>query len=141
MEVYNWKQVGHLYLWKYKDNPRNYPGWHLTGDKQGLVSLIDLITLMIKENRNSKRSVRLSEPGRTELSIPGCSNKVQAVKKFALYFETEAVEEWQVKPYQESMDIISNSYSAKGLKESLVQLSRGENDFSFGHGIDQIWFW
>lgn len=37
---------GHIYIWKYIDNERNYPGWNITMDNlasQGVINLLDLM--------------------------------------------------------------------------------------------------
>ena len=106
MEVYNWHQKGSLYLWRYKEAQRNYPGWQITGDDDGLKSIIELINIMIAEDRNSKRTIQLSSPRKGELVISGCKAKVLPESKFTLYFEVEDVQEWNVKPYGDSMDVI-----------------------------------
>ncbi|VUD69426.1 hypothetical protein TDB9533_04795 [Thalassocella blandensis] len=141
MEVYSWNQNGKLYLWRYEGNLKNYPSWQLTGDQKGLQPLIELLSLMINENRNVKRTVELPQPGKTELEISGCKSKAVPELKFMLHFEVEEVEDWKVKPFRDSMDIVVNPYAAKGFSESLLQLEKGCNDFSFGYGENQIWFW
>ena len=141
METYNWKQKGNLYLWRYENNPKNYPGWHLTGDMEGISSLCTLLTIMQNEGRNVKRTVQLSLPTSKELSILGCSSKAIPEKKVVIHLEIDEPIEWCIKPYGDSMDIIANPYSIKGFVKSLNERLQGENDFSFSHGENQIWFW
>src|ERR1044071_2745683 len=40
------KLNGHVYLWKYRENTRNYPGWNITLDDQAIDSLLTLFGLM-----------------------------------------------------------------------------------------------
>lgn len=141
MEVYNWKQKGNLYLWRYKDNPKNYPGWQFAGDRVGVKSFCELLNLMQKEERNVKRTIQFSTPTEKELTIPGCNSKIVSESKAVLHCEVEGSIEWCIKPYGDSMDIIADPYSIKGLRESLNKWLNGENDFSFGHAKNQLWFW
>lgn len=141
MELYSWTLKGNLYLWRYKNNPKNYKGWHFTGDRHGLASLCDLLNLMSKEEQCAKCTIRLAKPTETELSISGCNDRALKESKVVLHFETDNPVEWSIKPYGDSMDIIMSPHSLKGFRESLQLLLRGRNDFSFGYGENKIWFW
>ena len=141
MEVYRWKQKGNLYLWRYRDNPKNYPGWQFTGDKEGVNSLCEILSLMLTEEKNVKRTIQLSTPSEVELSISGCTSKAIPEMKVSLHCEVEEPIDWCIKPYADSMDILCSPFSARGLRESLKKWLSGENDFSFGHNANQLWFW
>ena len=113
----------------------------MTGDKDGLRSLSELLLMMYNEDVNTNRTLTLSTPGVSELAISGCKNKPVPENKVKLYFEAEEVEEWTIKPFFGTMDIVMNSYSTKGFRDSLLRRINGENDFTFGHGENQLWFW
>ncbi|MCF1423247.1 hypothetical protein [Mangrovimonas futianensis] len=40
------KVSGKVYVWTYKDNNRNYPGWNFTTDLKASESLSELLNLM-----------------------------------------------------------------------------------------------
>jgi len=46
LELNSWRQTGVLHLWRYTENVRNYPGWHLATDLAGHASFLDLLTLL-----------------------------------------------------------------------------------------------
>ena len=45
-----WRQAGVLYLWRYTENVRNYPGWHLAADQLGHASLLALLNRLLTAN-------------------------------------------------------------------------------------------
>jgi hypothetical protein len=52
--VARWKQQGRVYLWRYKENRKNYPGWHFTADAVACNALLELFELMFV--RSTSRS-------------------------------------------------------------------------------------
>lgn len=72
--VDKWRQQGHIYLWKYLVNTRNYPGWHLTANETFYHSFSELIKRMKAAQFNCQKSLKVTSPTKEILSIP--SNRV-----------------------------------------------------------------
>lgn len=70
LKVDKWKQQGHLYLWRYLENDKNYPGWNMTVDEKFKQSFADLVKRMIFSDWNSKKLIFISEPSKELLSKP-----------------------------------------------------------------------
>src|SRR5512133_1596062 len=68
--VSKWKQSGLVYLWRYLENTRNYPGWHLKTDEAGRQSLLGLLQKMHAAKYSSRATVHLSAPTMRQLSVP-----------------------------------------------------------------------
>ncbi len=68
--VDKWKQEGRLYLWRYTENTRNYPGWHLTADDACCHSLADLIERMLSARWSSQKPLVLTPPTKEVLRVP-----------------------------------------------------------------------
>ena len=63
VELKFWRQTGVLHLWRFTENVRNYPGWHLATDPTGLASLLDLLTrLRSTSESGASRTVHLTGP-------------------------------------------------------------------------------
>ena len=66
-----WKQAGRVYLWRYVEEDRDYPGWHLAVDALGLASLCDLLKRAAAATDASLyRTVRIQPPPAPVLSVP-----------------------------------------------------------------------
>ncbi len=55
------KQKGQIFLWRYKDNTRNYPGWHLCADCEGCQFVFEVLNLFNQDFR-VWRSASLQPP-------------------------------------------------------------------------------
>ena len=64
-----WKQSGRISLWRYTENQRNFPGWHLNGDADGCQSLLALLDALAADGEGS-RTVAIIAPTKTQLSVP-----------------------------------------------------------------------
>jgi hypothetical protein len=65
-----WKQVGDLWLCRYRQNTRNYPGWHLAAHRSGWVSLSDLFARMAAAPCACRREISVSRPTARILAVP-----------------------------------------------------------------------
>jgi hypothetical protein len=68
--VESWKQSGRLYLWRYGQNTKNYPGWNLASDETGWQSISDLLERMAESTRDSRREISVAAPTALTLSVP-----------------------------------------------------------------------
>src|SRR5688572_30111766 len=83
--VKRWELRGHVYLWRYKGNARNYPGWHLTADAPACVALIELVDLMGGSRFSSSSPVPLSPPTEHQVGVPNAPLPHVAVEALELY--------------------------------------------------------
>src|SRR3712207_2285031 len=68
--VNRWRQEGRLYFWRYTENTRNYPGWHLTADDLCCRSLADLIERMLSARGRPRKPLAVTPPTREVLRVP-----------------------------------------------------------------------
>jgi hypothetical protein len=69
-QVQRWRQQGTIFLWRYRDRPRNDPGWHLSADPAGAVSLLQLLRLMRDSSYSSEQIIGISPPTPGVLAVP-----------------------------------------------------------------------
>jgi hypothetical protein len=70
VRVDRWRQRGLVYLWRYRDRPKNYPGWHLAADSLGNESLRDLMDLMQKSPYATECAVSITPATHAVLAVP-----------------------------------------------------------------------
>jgi hypothetical protein len=68
--VEGWRQAGNLWLWRYRQSTRNYPGWNLAADPMGWESLRDLLGRMVDSPWACRREISLSKPTARILAVP-----------------------------------------------------------------------
>lgn len=65
-----WRQSGRLFLWRFTENVRNYPGWHFMLDRAGSISISQLMHAMSRTSGNCIRTVQISQPTTEVLRVP-----------------------------------------------------------------------
>ena len=68
--VEQWKQNGSLYLWRYLENTRNFPGWHLSADDLFCQSFADLTEKMLASRWSSQKTLLATPPDSKVLRVP-----------------------------------------------------------------------
>ena len=62
-DLNSWKQAGLLHIWRFTENVKNYPGWHLATDGAGHASFVDLLTrLRSTTESGASRTVHSTSP-------------------------------------------------------------------------------
>ncbi len=140
-----WKQVGVVSLWRYTENERNYPGWHLNSDSTGCESLLALVD-ELDRNPGSHRTVQLVSPSQAQLAVPNNKNGRAAwlaPAKLKLTRSTEN-EAWSFPPDHNPASLTFGSRWMENLREGIAGISKGRGDFSIGNagpGSLPLWFW
>lgn len=57
-----WKQEWSLFVWRFREHTRNYPGWHLSADDDGVNSMIDLLDKMLTAQWGSEKLLKMMPP-------------------------------------------------------------------------------
>lgn len=68
--VESWKQTGDLWLWRFRDNSKNYPGWNLAADETGWSALADLLGRMAASSRSCRREISVTKLTARVLAVP-----------------------------------------------------------------------
>jgi hypothetical protein len=142
--AHSWKQSGNISLWRYTENERNYPGWHLTADAAGCASLIALLDALAADGVPASRSVEITPPSKPQLGVP--NNKSgsaawQAPGKLRVSFSATPAE-WSFPLDLDSAVITVGSDWLASLREGLSGIPLGRGDYSIGpEGSSRLWFW
>ena len=151
--VNTWKQSGKIYLWKYEENTKNYPGWHLHANNEGCASLQELIELMVKAKFSSERTISIIPPTAKILMVPnnkGGKAKWLSVDRIKVKFvkgESDS-EEWSLQHKHPQLFLTIGENKLKALEKGIKDIAKGKGDYSIGYKEETtdsepscLWFW
>jgi hypothetical protein len=143
---YRWKQRGIISLWRYTENSRNYSGWHLSADAAGCASLLELLQTLHASPESTYRTVRITPPSLTTLKVPNFrSAKWVAPTRWRIAFEpnAKATSLWSIETQEDSVRLTLGGAMIQELASGVMDISRGEGDYSIGGSDEQprLWFW
>lgn len=141
-----WAHTGKISLWSYRENQRNFPGWHLNADALGCRSLISLLDTLI--DQPAAYLLDLVAPTPMQLSVP--NNKSGraawfAPKQLQLRFSGEG-SDWRF-PITEAAEAACLQFGStwiKPLREAIAGIPGGRGDYAIGardKGSTRLWFW
>jgi hypothetical protein len=152
--VATWKQTQPVYLWRYIDNTRNYPGWHLSLDPLASESLLALVGALQGARNPVHRTLEITPPTLPVLRVPnnlGGEARWASPEKWKIAFVPglEDAQLWEFPVTQTSAVLLrlGNHYLDKftsGLNDLLSKVG----DYSIGghpkeaRGSETVlWFW
>ena len=148
--VNHWKPSGTIILWTFRQQNKNYYGWHLTADAAGCESFIDLLDKMNSTSLPVKRTVPLDHPDHFPFSGIGgpfkWSDHVFAQKLKLIYSSTLLAESWEATYSDGVFQLSIGARFLSRLRAGIVDIKRGEGDYSIGpwnekKPEDMLWFW
>ena len=144
LQSHSWKQAGSIALWRYKENQRNFPGWHLTADAAGCASLIALLDAFASDGGSSSRTLTVQAPTLAILSVPNNrSSAWRSPSKLRLSLSASP-SEWSFPESLEPAALTFGSEWLPDLRQAIAGIPRGQGDYSIGrpgNGNLQLWFW
>jgi len=138
LNINQWKKKGNIAIWRYAPLRKNFPGWHITCDKLGYVSLIGFLELLRSSPVGAKRTISLDEPN---INSSSTSLKKTAESKVVISLSSEP-DFWNLKNEDGKLYLSLGMNSLKGLIDAVSEAEAGSYDFSFGSLKGQnLWFW
>jgi hypothetical protein len=141
-----WKQRGIVSLWRYTENTRNYPGWHLTADAAGVASLLDLCSrLGGGVEGTGARTVSISRPSTEVLSVSNNKNacaKWIAPPKWRIQYAPDTEDAWSFSVAGPATVLVGSLYLPR-LMGGLAAIASRKGDYSIGGDdvTEHLWFW
>jgi hypothetical protein len=141
-----WKQNGSLYLWRYLENTRNFPGWHLSADNLFCLSLANLIERMMAARWNAEKALLVTPPTAKVLSVPNNHNgeaRWKSAQSFLLKYPKDkvAADYFSLEETEGNVILSVGTEKLQLFNECVLGISQGKGDFSIGSGGSQLWFW
>lgn len=150
--VNSWKQQGSVYLWRYRDNARNYPGWNMHCDREASASLVDLLTALQSCTGVRYRTIRVSPPTPGVLAVPnnrGGAARWWAPARWRIEFDPElgGPDAWSFSPDEDPAALRLGARYLPDFQRGVLDMMRGRGDYSIGaegaspDESEVLWFW
>ncbi|MHB9132825.1 MAG: hypothetical protein ACYDBB_17285 [Armatimonadota bacterium] len=150
--VNDWQPSGIVILWTFHQQNKNYFGWHLTADRVGCISFIDLIDRMASTTDSAKRTIPLTCPWHFPFSGDGGpfiqKDYVFAEKMQLSYSATMPSETWEAQFVRGVFKLSVGSGFLSSLRAGIADINMGQGDYSIGPNDsmdkkpeDRLWFW
>jgi hypothetical protein len=150
-----WRLHGKVFLWRFAENTRNYPGWDCTADPEGCRSLLDLFTLMADAACSSKKDITITRPTEEIATRPGhrCGGEWLSPGRLRLVYPKSKVVDnlWRWDCNLQSATLTIGRSKLEALRHAFESVGAGKGDFCIHaddqnvHGFDPekmaIWFW
>jgi hypothetical protein len=139
-EIIKWTQKGQVFFWRYTENIRNYPGWHLALDLSGGNSVLVLLSSMKLLNEPTMRTVRLTKPGPDVLAIPNNPKSgIVAKDRLRIDWTPEPKNEWSI---DEQDDEVVMALGKTVLANIEKAIENPKKAFDTTIALDPfLWFW
>lgn len=135
-----WNQTGRVVLWRYTENQRNYPGWHLSADADGCANLLAVLDQLSSASA-AYRTLQITLPSAAQLGVPN--------NRSAGWLAPSRLRiEWSPQPatwlLPEALDLAHLTLGADWvapLRAGITDIAAGRGDFSIGGRDAGLWFW
>lgn len=132
IENYNFN--GKVYVWKYLENYKNYPGWNFTVDKMAAKQLTELFSLMLSSEFPTKKKIETSVPSKPQLEVPNnLHGKADYKTKSTVVFNLKKSGKsdlWNIVEQDDSLEIILGIEKLYELNNAIGKILLGEGDFA-----------
>ena len=136
--------AGRIYLWRYRERTRNYPGFHLSADRAGAGQLLTLLVSLAKARTPQLANVTLDPATADVLAIP--NNRGAAISS---YRHWELSVDPRYEPERLHFTVVGDRARAELSPVQVESLAAGvedirerRGDYSIGDEEEhQLWFW
>ena len=139
-------EYGRVFLWRYRENRRNYPGYHLTADAAGCDFLLASLRRLAAAERARRIELPLAPVGPEILAVPNNRRGNSTVKRFTrLELVTEPdFERAHLRFTEQHPKCVMNLSAAQAecVAGGVQDVAAGKGDYCIGEVRDQeLWFW
>ena len=135
-----------IYLWRYKENKRNYPGYHLTADTVGCDLLIHLAEELEKSESAITHEIELSPVNEKILAVPNNTRGNKTVVSFKFWnlvcIPTVKKAHFVYDDLYPTCTLELSPQQAGCIAEGVRDIKNGRGDYCIGGKNDHLlWFW
>jgi hypothetical protein len=144
--ISKWKHRGKSYLWRYKENTKNYPGWHFSADEISCSAFIDLFNLMDVATYSGNCKISITPPNDALLSIPNNLNgnaRYETAKQLVIKYDPLKQVLWNITHNDSTVFIDIGKKYLLEFRKGIEDIKQGQGDYSIGPIADEnrLWFW
>lgn len=144
LQSLSWKQAGSVALWRYTENQRNYPGWHLSADDAGCISLIALLDAFSADGVACSRTISIARPTPEILDVPNNRSAAYVAPAKLLLSFSDTPSQWSFPDSLDPAELTIGADWLPKLRQAIAGIPRGEGDYSTGlskGGSLRLTFW
>ncbi|WP_052216019.1 hypothetical protein [Sphingomonas sp. ERG5] len=145
LKVNDWKQVGHVYLWRYSARRSKHAGWHMTADGDGCASIADLLDRMSAEAVGHHRTIALNAPSPEIFSVPNFGEPIREKPGTLRIAYEPGYPDFEPSIADGRMILRVGEEELPDLRSAFVEVSTGGGDFALWpkdkKAATPIWFW
>ena len=145
-----WRPRGQVHLWRFLDNNRNYPGWNVAADPDGLMALIEIVPLL-EVGRFPFRTIPVAPPPPEVLrraNNAGGAARVWSPGTWKIHMRTDDLGVWSF-PDADPASLMMGAHRAAEFAAALRHAKAGTGDFCVGQRprtepgspSQTLWFW
>jgi hypothetical protein len=141
------KISGRVYIWKYADNDRNYPGWNITVDNLASEELSVLFDMMGQCEWSTNKKILATRPTDQEIGTPNNRNgiaKWTTKSKIVFSLKTNTTPDyWATTETVDELEISFGKEKLRGLWDAIINIPKGKGDHSIADKDDNniLTFW
>jgi len=136
------------YFWKYQGNTRNYPGFHLSLNKEAADTITERLRSRLSMQMQRSVSFDLKVPTDDVLCVPNNRNhKAHSKDRLEISIGFDAkTEHLQIEETSDAFDVELSPSKTNELLDGIEGLMMGQNDYAIWGEDSQgnrtcIWFW
>jgi hypothetical protein len=131
------RQRGAVFLWRYRENRRNYPGWNIAADDQGCEWLLELLERLREAGSELAISLRVARPTESVLGVPKNMNgkaRWSSRESLSVRLAPRRLPEdtWTLKADSVSVTITAGRKKLDELRRAVADMRAGEGDYAVG---------
>lgn len=139
------KDLGKVAIWHYKDNPKNYPGLHFTASDKACDCLIAIFNEVLSKNSSFHLEMPLYTKDKRVHEVTGCSLKFKLYKTLNLIYKLKEPNLITFAVSDESITIKIGKEKLNEFNNGLIDIKNCEGDYTIGNyektPFNQMWFW
>lgn len=135
-----------IFLWRYRENRKNYPGYHLTANLEGCIQLLEILDVHERARETVRTKVSLSAVTPKILSVPantpGNATSV-SLATWELITQPEYSPEYFLFDESHPTCRLQLSKNQAGcISDGIKDIQVGKGDYCIGGKGDHVlWFW
>ena len=140
LDLNSWNQTGLFYFWRFTENAKNYPGWHLATDSTGHSSFLDLLKRLRNTTESgASRTVRATSPSSEILATVNNRRSALVSPTRVRVATSDVVNQWTITEAEADVTIKIGADQLDGIVRWLASPPAA---FDTTYGKDPpLWFW
>ncbi len=100
-----------------------------------------LVDFLSQATAETKRTIDVSMPTASELSVPNYKVKAVSANKLIIVFDPGNDEAWRIISDERKVAFTVGQVGLRKFRDGLLDIQNGKGDYSIGDKGQEVWFW